>query len=78
MLAVRPMLRLAKVKADLGILVNFGNDCFWVLYFIFYNRSSKLNQMGKKGVKLDNGRNAQSSMALYWKKHNEQSKKPKK
>lgn len=34
--------------------------------------------MGKKGVKLDNGRNAQSSMALYWKKHNEQSKKPKK
>lgn len=34
--------------------------------------------MGKKGVMLDNGKNAQSSMALYWKKHHEQAKKPKK
>lgn len=44
----------------------------------FYNRLLTFKKMGKKGVKLDNGRNAQSSMALYWKKHHEQSKKPKK
>jgi hypothetical protein len=25
--------------------------------------------MGKKGVILDNGKKAQSSMALYWRKH---------
>lgn len=34
--------------------------------------------MGKKGVIMDNGKQAQSSMALYWKKHHEQSKQPKK
>lgn len=33
--------------------------------------------MGKKGVILDNGKKAQSSMALYWKKNQEQSKHPK-
>lgn len=32
--------------------------------------------MGKKGVLLDNGKNAQSSMALYWRKNREQSKNP--
>lgn len=34
--------------------------------------------MGKKGVILDNGKSASSSMALYWKKNREQGKKPKK
>lgn len=34
--------------------------------------------MGKKGVLLDNGRQAQSSMSLYWKKNREQQNKPKK
>jgi hypothetical protein len=33
--------------------------------------------MGKKGVILDNGKKAQSSMALYWKKSREISKHPK-
>ena len=33
--------------------------------------------MGKKGVILDNGRAAQSSMALYWKKGKDASKHPK-
>ena len=30
--------------------------------------------MGKKGVILDNGKTAQSSMALYWKKNRQQSR----
>lgn len=34
--------------------------------------------MGKKGVILDNGRNAQSAMALYWKKNREMGRGPKK
>ena len=33
--------------------------------------------MGKKGVLLDNGKKAQSSMALYWKTNKERSKAPK-
>ena len=33
--------------------------------------------MGKKGVILDNGRTAQSSMALYWKKGQNKPKHPK-
>lgn len=33
--------------------------------------------MGKKGVLLDNGKQAQSSMALYWKKQRENARKPK-
>lgn len=33
--------------------------------------------MGKKGVILDNGRTAQSSMALYWKNSRDRSKNPK-
>ena len=30
--------------------------------------------MGKKGVMLDNGKTAQSSMALYWKKNRQMSR----
>jgi hypothetical protein len=33
--------------------------------------------MGKKGVIMDNGRTAQSSMALYWKKNKDKAKLPK-
>ena len=34
--------------------------------------------MGKKGVLLDNGKTAQSSMALYWKKNKQTNHKDKK
>ncbi len=34
--------------------------------------------MGKKGVLLDNGKQAQSSMTLYWKKNRENNKHPRK
>lgn len=34
--------------------------------------------MGKKGVLLDNGKTAQSSMALYWKKNKQNNRKDKK
>jgi hypothetical protein len=33
--------------------------------------------MGKKGFILDNGKKAQSSMALYWQKDKMKSKQPK-
>jgi hypothetical protein len=33
--------------------------------------------MGKKGVILDSGKAAKSSMALYWQKNKERSKHPK-
>ena len=33
--------------------------------------------MGKDKVILDNGKKAQSSMALYWKKNKERQKNPK-
>ncbi len=33
--------------------------------------------MGKKGVILDSGKTAQSSMALYWKKNKDSAKHPK-
>jgi hypothetical protein len=32
--------------------------------------------MGKKGVLLDNGKKAQSSMALYWKAGKDRAKNP--
>lgn len=33
--------------------------------------------MGKKGVIMDNGKFAQSSMALYWKSNRDKAKHPK-
>jgi len=33
--------------------------------------------MGKKGVMLDNGKSAQSSMTLFWKNNKERAKHPK-
>jgi hypothetical protein len=41
---------------------------------LIYLTGLLLKYMGKKGVLLDNGKKAQSSMALYWKAA--QNKKP--
>jgi hypothetical protein len=67
-----------KVKSrnrNQAILANFGSDHqFYLLYLLlcitlYGNLIYNSFEMGKKGVLLDNGKKAQSSMSLYWKKH---------
>jgi hypothetical protein len=48
-------------RGQIIMIMNF--ELFFIFIIVLFIA------MGKKGVLLDNGKNAQSSMALYWRKH---------